>query len=338
MQSYLAAQYWLENVGAGRAKSISPTVSFNLDRDFSGQGFRNAMLNSNHSQSDYAIVLNMPLQHTVTSPGLQLSKGGRQTVLRTYLNHLVSEIRLLGSLISKNRHLSRLYWPADMTRLLEPAEMTEILYYLNRNFSVRRDQSTRFVFELPDLPEDDSVIALARGLGFTDIFMRDFTGLTQYAQKDLKSFALMLRHYGFSTISTCLDYRNLEKRNEVEKVARRAADLKLNAICLNPHPAYAATTPASTPNTKQLDLPTALERLEPVLLKRGYERCGNVFINHTSTHPPLLNHVFGIGLGAISIIDNMFGVNVDQLDQYYSLIDRQQLAFGSGGYIQPAKN
>lgn len=338
MQSYLAAQYWLESVGAGREKTSTPAVSFNLDRDFSSQGFRNAILNSNHSQSDYAIVLNMPLLQTATSSSRQLSKGGRQQVLRTYLDHLVSEIRILGSLVSKNRRLCRLYWPADMTRLLEPAEMTEVLYYLNRSFSVRQDQTTRFVFELPDIPEDDSIIALARGLGFTDIFLSDFTALTPHPQKDLKNFVQLLRRYGFSNISTCLDYRHLKKRNEVEKVARRAADLKLNAICLSPHPAYAAAATTTTTNAKQLDLPSALERLEPVLSKRGYERNGHVFTDQTSTSPPLLNHVFGLGLGAISIIDNMFGVNVDQLDQYYSLIDRQQLAFGSGGYIQPIKS
>src|SRR5690606_11932783 len=74
MQSYLAAQYWLESVGAGREKTSTPAVSFNLDRDFSSQGFRNAILNSNHSQSDYAIVLNMPLLQTATSSSRQLDR------------------------------------------------------------------------------------------------------------------------------------------------------------------------------------------------------------------------------------------------------------------------
>lgn len=338
MQSYLAAQYWLEGVGAGRGKHTSSAVSFSLDRDFTGQGFRNAILNSNHSHSDYAIALNMPLQRAVPTGGLQLSQGHRQEVLRTYLDHLVSEIRLLGSLISKSRHLQYLYWPAEMTRLLQPAEMTEVLYYLNRNFSLRRDQSARFVFELPELPQDDGILALARGLGFTNIFLSNFNELTQYPQKDLKNFVSLLRSYGYTAISTSLDYRPLKKRNEVEKMARRAADLKLSTIYLTPHPAYAATAPAVPARSKELDLASALERLEPVLFKKGYERLGNHFVAHASAQPAIPGHVFGIGLGAVSIIDNMFGVNVDQLDQYYSLIDQQQLAFGSGGYLQPVKS
>lgn len=338
MQSYLAAQYWLENLGAERESCASPAVSFTPDRDFSGQGFRNAIINSNHSQSDYALVLNMPLSQAMDAPGLHLSKGGRREVLRTYINHLVCEIRLLGNLIAKNRQLSCLYWPAEMTRLLEPAEMTEILYHINRNFKVRQDQSVRFVFELPDLPQDDGLIALARGLGFTDIFFSNFTGLCEYQPKDLRDFVQLLRRYGFRSVSTCLDYRNLKKRNELEKIARRAADLKLNTICLTPHPAYANTTPAPSVNHKQLDLATAVARLEPVLSKKDYQRIGNNFFDSQFAPPPAVQNVFGLGLGAVSIIDNMFGINVDQLDQYYGLLDRQQLPFGSGGYIQTSRN
>jgi hypothetical protein len=268
---------------------------------------------------------NRPVNHSMHSGHVTPSAQS----LRTHLNYLLAEMRVLSTLIAHSQKVTRLYWPAEMTGLLQPAEMTELMYHLHRSFCMARDDSAHYTFELAELPQDETLIPLIRGLGFTEVVLTDWrASLSDAPRIRLMDQAQLIRRYGFRSLGLrCYD-TPLRLQRQVDQLLCLVRDLQPDTLYL--------TADEYSPGTRTDKLEAKHTALSHGLAKQGYHLTGKQ--RFQSARAPTWQEprqLMGLGLGALSVIGNLVTRNVDQLDQYYQLLDQQQLPFSHGGYLQP---
>ncbi len=338
MLRHVSNSDWLFCINSFKYSSPSHPGILKEDRDFKPSSFKDIILNNNKNTHEIALSISMPLLNTLIDPTNCNKKDTvyANNAIRSYLDHLIQEISTLSQLIPQNRKVTYLHWQGDLTHLLTPAQMTELMFMLNKYFRLDTEESRRFVIEFDDIPEDDSNIALLKGLGFNRVCLGTNSTFNEQV-KHLNIPMRMFRDYDFKAINL----RVLLKR-KVGCLALRN-HLK-NLIELNPDTLYLIDEDERQRVLQDKHLPCELKQencrdcLAEMLLDAGYERVNHVKYSRTKKEPSYkIEDIIGLGLGAISLIENTFSQNHNQLDNYYSAIESSALPIATCGYISPSK-
>ncbi len=333
MRQIFSHKDWLFCTNSFRYDSPDRPGLFVEDRGFSLQSYNDVIINSNRTNSEIALSLSMPLQNTLCSHPQQ--SGNAISPVRNYIDHILREIRLVGELIPKTRSVNYLHWQGDIAQLLSPAEMTEVMYSLNKTFKLQSEQQGTYVIELEKVPADDAIIALIKGLGFNHICLGtqnrdegpiDFSFLSEQV--------VLFKQYGFKTVNVRFLIGAHESCHQLSE--------KLDGlIAINPDTIYLIDEEErqsvfSGVETEEKSHCNCHEKFEQRLIKSGFQKLNHVKFSKDSTvSKGVSGDLIGIGLGATSLIENAFAHNVDQLDQYYQMIEQNKLPFSYGGYIRP---
>ena len=321
---------WLDSFNPLPQDSNNSTYSFLPDPSLDGTNVQQWIRASVSQPREIALALNLPLSDQFLRRN-QSQDPTSLSPLRTHLNNLINELRLLGSLMQRRHTVTCLHWPSEMTSLLRPEEMTEILYHIHRQFNVRRTEPVHFVFELAGLPVNDSLIALARGLGFSEIFINDFDTLQAHSRETQIKFIKLLRRYGFRAVNARIHYSANASAEGLESSVQRAIDLGFDLISLAENPLYGHVARTSRHEQRDRGLD---QRLTKRLLKRGYQQHGpRSFSSPRSLECLKPQAIFGVGLGGTSLMDQHYWRNTDQIDQYRSSLEAQQLPLCEAGQI-----
>ena len=336
MRQIFSHKDWLFCTNSFRYDSPDKPGLFVEDREFSLRSYTDIITNSNKTNSEIALSISMPLQNTLCSyPQINSSGSKNITPVRNYINHLLHEIRLVSEFIPDNRSINYIHWQGEIAQLLTPAEMTEIMYSLNKAFTLQNEREGTYVIELEKVPADDSVIALIKGLGFNHICLgtqnRDHGPIDfDFLAEQVKIF----KQYGFKTVNV----RFLTGKHEsCDKLSKKLEGL----IAINPDTIYLIDeeerqSVLSGVETDESTDCTCHNAFEKRLIDANYQKLNHVkFSKDSSVSKGISGDLIGIGLGATSLIENAFAHNVDQLDQYYQKLKNNQLPFAYGGYIRP---
>jgi oxygen-independent coproporphyrinogen III oxidase len=344
MRQIFSHKDWLFCTNSFRYDSPDRPGLFVEDREFSLKNYQDIITNNNRNNSEIALSLSMPLQNTLCSHPLQsdhTQNGPTQnniSPVRNYIDHLLSEIKLVSTLIPKTRSVNYIHWQGDIAQLLSPAEMTEIMYSLNKAFTLQSEQQGTYVLELEKVPADDAIIALIKGLGFSHICLG-----TQNRNKEPIDFSFLseqvsiFKQYGFKTVNVRFLIGKHENCGQLSK--------KLDGlIAINPDTIYlinedehqSVLSGIEAGNEKNKIRCDCHNKLEQKLINAGYQKLNHVkFSKDSSVSKGISGDLIGLGLGATSLIENAFAHNFDQLDQYYQKLEQHQLPFSYGGYIRP---
>ncbi len=349
MRQIFSHKDWLFCTNSFRYDSPDKPGLFVEDREFSLNNYQDIITNNNRNNSEIALSLSMPLQNTLCSHPLKPSHTQSSAIknsstqnnvspVRNYIDHLLSEIKLVSTLIPKTRTVNYIHWQGDIAQLLSPAEMTEIMYSLNKAFTLQSEQQGTYVIELEKVPADDSIIALIKGLGFGHICLG-----TQNRNKEPIDFKFLSRQvsifkqYGFKTVNVRFLIDKHESCDQLSKKLDGLIAINPDTIYLideNEHHSVLSGIEAESNEHKRAC--KCHNTFEKKLTQSGYQKLNHVkFSKDRIASKGISGDLIGLGLGATSLIENAFIHNVDQLDQYYQKLELKQLPFSYGGYIRP---
>jgi oxygen-independent coproporphyrinogen-3 oxidase len=335
MRQIFSHKDWLFCTNSFRYDSPDRPGLFVEDRGFSLKSYTDVITNSNRINSELALSLSMPLQNTLCSHPSTKRDTSNNTPVRNYIDHLLKEIHLVSELIPKNRSINYIHWQGEIAQLLTPAEMTEIMYCLNKAFTLQSEREGTYVIELEKVPADDSIIALIKGLGFNHICLgtqnRDQGPIDfDFLAEQVKIF----KQYGFKTVNV----RFLTGKHEsCKKLSKKLEGL----IAINPDTIYLIDeeereSVLSGVEAEEKSHCNCHQEFENRLIEANYQKLNHVkFSRDSAASKGISGDLIGIGLGATSLLENSFSHNVDQLDQYYQKLGSDQLPFSYGGYIKP---
>ncbi|PIE43761.1 MAG: hypothetical protein CSA50_03940 [Gammaproteobacteria bacterium] len=328
MTTPVTTNNWIYCLNKFRFYSQNKQNRFVPDRDFTLKSYIDAIQNNTKTQPDTALCISMPLKHTLCE---HYGTTKNTHPIRNYLDNLLNEARLVSELIPKRCTISYLHWNNNIHQLLDDAEMTELMFHLNKHFSLMPEGEGRYVIELLYGHIADSTIALIKGLGFTHICLETptFESISE-ARVFIDQMALM-RSYGFETINTSLAvdkcHDEITKHRQLDFLIASQPD----SICLLDSGGRGNNAASNNWQDSCLS-----KNLNDQLIKSGYNQKGCCkFSNSDKTDKWHIHDLIGMGLSANSLIDNILTRNASQLDQYIKCIRQEQLPFQYAGYLIP---
>ncbi len=327
MTSPVTTSEWIYCLNSFRFYDHTGDTRFSPDRSFTSKSYIDAIQNCIKIQSDTAISVSVPLQHTLCD---YYGERGVVQPIRNYLDHLIQEMTLLSRFVPKRCTVSYLHWNNNVHQLLDEPEMTELMFQLNKRFSLLPQGKGRYVIELDSAKMYEGSAALLTGLGFNHACLA-----TPYIQSDLTVRTLiqqvqMLRAYGFETVSTTVPSQALGDPEDMTYQLQSLIAAGPDTICVPSGPGHRCELHINQPglHAHPGDAVTLLEQ-------HGYTHSGCCkFSRAEQMHNWHIHDLLALGLSATSLIDNILIHNLDQLDQYLQSVDEGQLPFNYGGYLR----
>lgn len=274
-----------------------------------------------------------------------------------YLKHLYREADLLADLLDRDRYVRDVHLGGGTPTFLTIEQLTDLVSVLNLRFTIDSTQNRRWSIEVdPRTVTAESIEALAR-LGFNRLSM-GIQDLDQQVQQainrvqpaaHIREILLSAREFGFNSINMDLMY-GLPKQNmqsfhaTLDEVIAFAPDrIALYGYAHLPH------LFKSQRLMEKSDLPSAKTRLDLFLLAvekltgAGYEYIGmdHFALPHDEltaarTNGDLVRNfqgydigprrdLVGLGVSAISMLDDIYVQNAKRLPDYYSALDQDAL-------------
>ncbi len=285
----------------------------------------------------------------------------------TYLKRLHREIALQGALFDIDRPVDQLHWGGGTPTFLSHEQMRELMLATAEHFNLHAHDEGEYSIEIDPRGVNEFTIALLRKLGFNRISLgvQDFEPRVQKAinriQSEEQTQAVMqaARRQGFKSINIDLIYGL-----PLQSVASFARTLtKVIAVDPDRLSVYNyAHLPQLFKTQHQInaaDLPSAAEKLDILqhtikhLTGAGYvyvgmdhfakpddelaiaQRNGTLHRNFQgySTHGDC--DLVGLGITAISNVDDCYAQNVRTLEDYYTHIDAGRLPVCRGIELGP---
>ncbi|PID44517.1 MAG: hypothetical protein CSB48_01680 [Proteobacteria bacterium] len=319
---------WIYCLNKFRFFPLGKQNRFVPDRDFTLKSYIDAIQNNIKTCSDTALSISMPLKHTLCEH-YGVTKNTHP--IRNYLDNLLQEARLISELVPRRCTISYLHWNKNIHQLLDDAEMTELMFHLNKHFSLLPEGKGRYVIELRFEHITDNTIPLIKGLGFTHICLETPTFTTEPQARQFVRQMAMMRNYGFETISASLalddDIDIADKKRQIDVLTESRPD----SICLLDSIDRYRDTTAKDQSASSPDSDLIRQLISAGYTKKGFCK----YSNCDKTDKWYIHDLIAMGLSANSIIDNILTRNADQLDQYIKCIREKQLPFQYGGYLIP---
>jgi oxygen-independent coproporphyrinogen III oxidase len=279
-----------------------------------------------------------------------------------YLERVHREIEMQSALFDRGRVVEQLHWGGGTPTFLNHDQMQALMDHTRRHFALADDATGEFSIEIDPREANAETVALLRRLGFNrmSLGVQDFDPRVQQAVNRIQTEAQTLevlhaaRAEGFRSISIDLIYGlPLQTAASFLGTLDRIVELKPDRISVFN---YAHLPKMFKPQRRinEADLPAPTVKLDILqstiarLSEAGYvfigmdhfarpedelavaQRAGTLYRNFQgySTHADC--DLIGLGVTSIGKVDNTYGQNRRELDEYYRDIDAGHLAIFRG--------
>ncbi len=274
-----------------------------------------------------------------------------------YLERLYKEIELQAAYFDNKRTVTQLHWGGGTPTFISHQQMQQLMDVTRQHFNLLSDDSGEYSIEIDPREANQETVTLLRKLGFNrmSLGVQDFNPAVQQAVNRIQSFdetqevIVAARDSGFHSISIDLIY------GLPHQTVASFTDTLQTIVELNPDRLSIfnyAHLPEMFKTQRQInaeDIPAPQVKLEILqqaiqqLMAAGYVYIGmdhfakpndelaiaqnkrNLYRNFQgySTHADC--DLVGLGITSIGKVANCYSQNVKTMDEYYELIDNNQL-------------
>jgi len=339
-----------------RYTSYPTAVQFSTD--FTSSDYKQQIQLSNMNNDDLSLYFHIPFCDTICFYcGCNKIVTKNRNRAEPYLEHLYKEIEMQAALFDSKRVVTQLHWGGGTPTFISHEQMTELMTVTKKYFNLLSDDSGEYSIEIDPREANKETIILLRELGFNrmSLGVQDFNPDVQKAVNRIQSMEeteeviVAARDSGFHSISIDLIY-GLPHQN-----VNTFTDTLTKVIALNPDRLSIfnyAHLPEMFKTQRQIDaskIPSSQIKLEILqqaikqLTDAGYVYIGmdhfakptdelslaqnnkNLYRNFQgySTHADC--DLIGLGVTSIGKVANCYSQNVKTMDEYYELIDNNQL-------------
>lgn len=280
----------------------------------------------------------------------------------TYLQYLYQEIELQSKHLNCERPVNQLHFGGGTPTFLTHDKITDLMMKIKQHFNLLDDDKGEYAIEIDTRTVTVHTIDLLRELGFNRVSLgiQDFDTNVQKAVNRIQSETHVveifnrIRQNNFRSICLELIYGlPFQSVSSFEKTITKTIELEPDRISLY---SFAYLPERFTPQKKinQTDLPTPKEKLNILqmsiskLTQAGYV---NIGMDHFAKKEDLLTiaqkkgslyrnfqgysahsqcDLIAMGSSGISSVGTHYAQNVVDLNQYYEIIDRQQIPIAKG--------
>lgn len=339
-----------------RYTSYPTAVQF--DEDFSAADYKKQIELSNARNGDLSLYFHIPFCDTICFYcGCNKIVTKNRNRAEPYLEHLYKEIELQASLFDNKRIVSQLHWGGGTPTFISHQQMQQLMDITRKHFNLLSDDSGEYSIEIDPREANKETIVLLRQLGFNRISLgvQDFNPLVQKAVNRIQSIEeteeviVAARATGFHSVSIDLIYGLPHQSVETfSETLSKVIELNPDRLSIFNY----AHLPEMFKTQRQInadDIPSPQVKLEILqqaiyqLTKAGYIYIGmdhfakpedeltiaqnnkNLYRNFQgySTHADC--DLVGLGVTSIGKVANCYSQNVKTMDEYYELIDNNQL-------------
>ncbi|CBL44568.1 Oxygen-independent coproporphyrinogen III oxidase [gamma proteobacterium HdN1] len=282
--------------------------------------------------------------------------------MRSYLDHLIKEIRLVAPLVGKTRPIVQLQWGGGTPTYFDDSELTELMYHLGRHFNILASDRADVSIEIDPRSVSVERLGLLRGLGFNHISLgvQDFNREVQQGinrvlpEFRVEELVAAARSYRFRSVN--LDFIYGLPHQNLQTMLNTMA----KAIALSPDQISLFSylhLPARYKAQGMLDeavLPSPEERISMLsavanqMLAAGYVRIGtDSFVKPESElgvayaegrlrrnfHGYIAHRsadLLGLGASAVSQIGDLYCQNTSSVRDYQSVLGDGDLPLAAG--------
>lgn len=339
-----------------RYTSYPTAVEF--DERFDEAAYKAACARSNQSGRPLSLYFHIPFCDTVCFYCACNKIATKDRGLAPpYLERLYREIEMQAALFDRHRVVEQLHWGGGTPTFLSHDQMQGLMDQTRRHFTLADDATGEFSIEIDPREANAATVSLLRRIGFNrmSLGVQDFNPLVQKAVNRIQSEAQTLevlnaaRAEGFRSISIDLIYGLPFQTEEsfLNTLGRIIALTPDRISVFN----YAHLPERFKPQRRinNADLPAPEVKLDILqgtiarLGEAGYvyigmdhfarpddelalaQRAGTLYRNFQgySTHADC--DLIGLGVTSIGKVDNTYGQNRRELEEYYADIDAGRL-------------
>lgn len=284
------------------------------------------------------------------------------SVSRRYLDYLAKEIKMQSALVGKHRPVMQLHLGGGTPTFLDGAELTELLHMLATHFNLTDSDQREYSIEIDPRTITQDTLALLKGLGFNRISLgvQDFDENVQIAINRRQRFGMVqkltetARIHGYKSISYDLIYGlPFQTPTSLVQTLDKVIELSPDRIAFYNY----AHLPERFKTQRAIarhDLPSAEQKIEMLtiiaetLIGAGYkhigmdhfvkadddlaiaQREGKLQRNFQGYSTCLAPDLIGLGVSAISSMEESFAQNEKVLEDYYKRLDADELPIAKG--------
>ena len=339
-----------------RYTSYPTAVEF--DERFDAAAYSAACARSNQSGRPLSLYFHLPFCDTVCfyCACNKIATKDR-SLAPPYLERLHKEIAMQSALFDRHRVVEQLHWGGGTPTFLSHDQMQGLMDQTRRHFTLADDATGEFSIEIDPREADAATVALLRRIGFNrmSLGVQDFDPRVQEAVNRIQTEAQTLevleaaRAQGFRSISLDLIYGlPLQTAASFLSTLDRIIELTPDRVSVFNY-AHLPTRFKPQRRINEADLPAPEVKLEILqstiarLGEAGYvyigmdhfarpddelalaQRAGTLYRNFQgySTHADC--DLIGLGVTSIGKVDNTYGQNRRELDEYYADLDADRL-------------
>jgi oxygen-independent coproporphyrinogen-3 oxidase len=344
-----------------RYTSYPTAVEF--DPSFDDAAYRATCEASNASKRPLSLYFHIPFCDTVCfyCACNKIATKDR-SLAQPYLDRVSRELEMQSALFDDDRRVEQLHWGGGTPTFISHDQMVDLMTETRKNFQLADDDAGEFSIEIDPREATGETIALLREIGFNrmSLGVQDFDDRVQKAvnrvQSEERTWEVLqaAREHGFRSVSVDLIYglpfqsvdefsRTLDK--VIEAAPDRLSVFNYAHLPSRFMPQRRINESELPPPQVKLDiLQTTIEKLtdagwlyigmdhfarpddELALAQRNGTLYRNFQGYSTHAHCDLL----GIGVTSIGMVNDTYGQNRRQLDEYYDDIDAGRLAVFRG--------
>jgi oxygen-independent coproporphyrinogen-3 oxidase len=362
-----SSQLWDEefirqyDVSGPRYTSYPTALQFH--EEFGHEDYESAIEGSEESRKPLSIYVHLPfcasLCYYCACNKIVTQDKAR---MRSYLDSLIAEIRLLAGKVGRNRPVYQMHWGGGTPNYYDGPELTELMYQMGRHFNLIQSDRSEYSIEIDPRHVDHTRLGLIRGIGFNRISfgIQDFDETVQRGINRLQPYDMIrelveaARSYRFKSINLDLIYGLPHQTTATaEDTLRRVIELAPDRVSLFNY----AHLPARFKSQALLDeaaLPTPDEKLRILCLaSRMMTDAGYVYIgmDHFARPDDALamaagtgtlqrnfqgyttgksSDLIGLGVSAISQVGEVYCQNAKSVSEYQALVSDGVLPIVSG--------
>lgn len=339
-----------------RYTSYPTAVQF--DVAFSADDYNKQIELSNERNGDLSLYFHIPFCDTICFYcGCNKIVTKNRKRAEPYLERLYKEIELQASLFDNKRTVSQLHWGGGTPTFISQQQMQQLMDVTRKYFNLLADDNGEYSIEIDPREANKETIVLLRKLGFNRISLgvQDFNPQVQKAVNRIQSIEeteeviVAARDTGFHSVSIDLIYGlPLQSVASFTETLTKVIELDPDRISIFNY----AHLPEMFKTQRQMnsnDIPSPQVKLEILqqaifqLTKAGYVYIGmdhfakpndeltkaqnnkNLYRNFQgySTHADC--DLIGLGVTSIGKVANCYSQNVKTIEEYYALLDNNQL-------------
>lgn len=347
---------------AGPRYTSYPTA-LQFHEEFSQQDYLDAVHRSNQSRKPLSLYLHLPFcaslcYYCACNKVITQSEDKK----RRYLDALIKEIRIKYRDFTADRPVYQMHWGGGTPTYFSGPELTELWFEVSRHFHLVDPERGEYSIEIDPRTLDGDKLGLLKGLGFNRISLgiQDFDPRVQEAINRVQPLAQIqelmeaARSYQYRSVNFDLIYGlPYQTVASVERTIDQVIQLDPDRISLFNY-AHLPERFKSQGLLPEEALPPAEEKLQILcaasnqLVAAGYvyigmdhfakpndelavaQAVGRLHRNFQGYTTCKEADLVGLGVSAISLINNIYCQNTKSISEYQTLLDADETPLSSG--------